>query len=183
MFPLSIQLRDGQTLAIRQAKPTDASHLIDYLERVAGQSDFLSFGPGEFGRSEKQVSDNLTRFAASQNQMQLLAEYQQRLVGTLTFVAGDRPRTRHIGELGMSVDRSYWGMGIGGKLLDTLIDWACHNPIVTKINLRVAVTNGRAIELYESRSFKREGTISRDMLIDGRYVPHHLMGRFTDRDE
>ena len=170
-------MNENDELQIREATAEDAGPILEYLEVVSGQSDFLSFGPGEFDRTEEEVRNNLVRFAASHNQIQLVATIDDRLVGTLTFVGGNRPRTQHIGELGMSVDQAYWGSGYGGQLLDSLIDWAEGTGVVKKMNLRVAVHNHRAIRLYESRQFEREGTIRRDMWINGQFVDHHLMGR------
>lgn len=36
---------------IRKAVSSDAAALIGYLETIGGESDFLTFGQGEFGRS------------------------------------------------------------------------------------------------------------------------------------
>ena len=55
MFPRMVELRNGTALVIREADGSDAATLLDYLEVVSGQSDFLSFGPGEFNRTEETV--------------------------------------------------------------------------------------------------------------------------------
>jgi RimJ/RimL family protein N-acetyltransferase len=61
-------------------------------------------------------------------------------------------------------------------MLDALIEWARGTGIVTKINLRVRTDNRRAIRLYESKEFEIEGTIRRDIRVDGAYFDHHVMG-------
>jgi len=76
----------------------------------------------------------------------------------------------------MSVRKQYWGLGIGSLMLDTLIDWARHTQIVKKINLRVRTDNQRAILLYERKGFAKEGTIHKEILLDGSYFDHHWMG-------
>ena len=95
---------------------------------------------------------------------------------TLNFAAGKRPRTQHTGEFGMSVRRDDWGLGIGSRLLDALINWARSSGIVTKINLRVRTDNERAMALYRAKGFILEGTISRDLCVNGRYYDHDWMG-------
>ena len=42
------QLRDGRVLVIREAAIEDAHVVLDYIESISAESDFLSFGPGEF---------------------------------------------------------------------------------------------------------------------------------------
>jgi RimJ/RimL family protein N-acetyltransferase len=76
----------------------------------------------------------------------------------------------------MSVRKQVWGLGIGSLMLDTLIDWARHTQIVKKINLRARTDNQRAIELYKRKGFVIEGTIRREIFLNGKYFDHHWMG-------
>ncbi len=76
----------------------------------------------------------------------------------------------------MSVRKDFWGLGIGGLMLDVLIDWAKQGQTIKKINLRVRTDNQRAISLYEKNGFVREGTISREILLNSQYFDHHWMG-------
>jgi RimJ/RimL family protein N-acetyltransferase len=76
----------------------------------------------------------------------------------------------------MSVRKQYWGLGIGSLMLDTLIEWARSTQIVKKINLRVRTDNQRAILLYERKGFVMEGTIRKEIFLDGKYFDHHWMG-------
>jgi RimJ/RimL family protein N-acetyltransferase len=61
-------------------------------------------------------------------------------------------------------------------MVDALVDWARATGFVTKINLRVRTDNPRAIALYKRKGFVIEGTISREMFLDGKYYSHHWMG-------
>jgi RimJ/RimL family protein N-acetyltransferase len=110
------------------------------------------------------------------NQLYIFGLIADRIVSTLTFVAGHRPRVRHSGEFGMSVRQSYWGLGIGSLMLDTLVDWARATRIVTKIDLRVRTDNERAIKLYKRKGFVIEGTIRRAIRLGGEYFDHYCMG-------
>jgi RimJ/RimL family protein N-acetyltransferase len=76
----------------------------------------------------------------------------------------------------MSVRKQYWGFGIGSLMLDALIGWARDIQIVKKINLRVRTDNQRAILLYKRKGFVIEGTIHKEILLDGKYFDHHWMG-------
>ena len=176
MKPRKHHLKDGSVLVIREATGEDAQAVIDYVEGVSGESGFLTFGPGEFEHTKAEEEQFLCKFRVADNQLYLLGLIDGVVVSTLSFFGGLRPRVRHRGELGMSVQKKYWGTGIGRLMLDTLIDWARDTHIVKKINLRVRTDNQRAIKLYERKGFLREGTIRREILLDRKYYDHHWMG-------
>jgi RimJ/RimL family protein N-acetyltransferase len=106
----------------------------------------------------------------------LLAFVEEKLVGTLSFQGGARPRTRHTGEFGTSVLREYWGAGIASALIDSLLEWSKQGGIIRKINLRVRSDNLRAINLYRRKGFSIEGTLTKQMLVGGRYYDNLWMG-------
>jgi RimJ/RimL family protein N-acetyltransferase len=169
-------LKNSHVLVIREAAGKDAPAVLDYIEAISGESDFLTFGPGEFELTEAEEEDFLRKCHDSDNQLYILGLIDDTIVSTLSFSAGRRPRIQHSGEFGMSVQRQYWGLGIGSLMLDTLIDWARATQIVRKVNLRVRTDNQRAILLYERKGFMIEGTIRREILLDGKYFDHHWMG-------
>jgi RimJ/RimL family protein N-acetyltransferase len=176
MPPSEHKLADGRVLLIREAEGKDARAVLDYVNAISDESDFLSFGPGEFDLTEPEEAEFLRKCGAADNQIYLLGTIEDVLVSTLNFSGGRRPRLRHKGEFGLSVRREYWGLGIGSLMLDALIEWARGTGFVTKINLRVRTDNQRAIRLYEGHGFAIEGTIRREMLLDGHYYDHHWMG-------
>jgi len=176
MEPRKHELKNGNVLVIRQATADDARAVLDYIEHISGESDFLSFGPGEFELTESQEADFLRQCRASNNQLYILGSIDDTIVSTLVFSAGRRPRVRHSGEFSMSVRKPRWGLGIGSLMLDTLIAWARDTDIVKKINLRVRTDNQRAIRLYERRGFVIEGTIRKAILFNGSYFDHYWMG-------
>ena len=175
--PKTFTLKNGSSLVIREAEPTDACNLINYLNRVGGESDYLGFGAGEFELTETEEADFLAQCQAADRQSYLVALLENEIVGTLHFAAGRRPRVRHVGEFGMSVRKDCWGQGVGSRLLDTLLEWAQGTGIVTKINLRVRSDNARAVALYERKGFAREGVLTREVFVGGRYHDLLAMGR------
>lgn len=170
------ELKNGRVLLIREVAVEDTRAVLDYVERISGESDFLSFGPGEFELTEPEEEDFIRKCRASDNQLYILGSIDNTIVSTLVFSAGRRPRVRHSGEFSMSARRQYWGLGIGSLMLDTLIAWARDTQIVKKISLRVRTDNQRAIRLYERKGFVNEGTIRKEILLDGSYFDHHCMG-------
>jgi RimJ/RimL family protein N-acetyltransferase len=173
-------LKNGRLLVLREAEPRDAENILAYIEQVAGESENLTFGPGEFELTVEQERAFLQMCFDSPTSLYLLAELDGELAGTLSFSAGKRRRIRHTGEFGISVAQAFWGLGIGGYLLAYLIDWARAGEIVRKINLFVRTDNLPAIHLYEKYGFVREGTQTREFYVRGQFIDVHLMGLQID---
>ena len=175
--PRTHQLSDGRTILIREAEPDDARAVLEHVEATSGESDFLTFGPGEFEMTEAAEREFLRGSRDADHQLYLLGLVDGALIATLSFAAGRRRRVRHSGEFGMSVRRSHWGRGVGSHLLDALVGWADATRVIRKINLRVRTDNRRAVALYERKGFAIEGTIHGDICVDDAYFDLHWMGR------
>jgi RimJ/RimL family protein N-acetyltransferase len=176
MPPHRRALSDGTVLLVRSGSLDDAPAILEYVEAISRETDFLSFGPGEFGCTLAQERAIIRDYEAADNRLLLVGIVGGSIVGMLTFGGGPRPRNRHTGEFGISVRRAYWGRGVASALLDILLDWARASDVITKVNLRVRTDNARAIALYERKGFVVEGTLSRELRIGDRYYDHYVMG-------
>ncbi len=175
-MPSTAILKNGRTLEIREARADDAAQILVYVEQVSGESSFLSFGPGEFDLSAEQEADFLRGCQASANQTYTLGFVDDELIATANVMASPRPRLRHRGELGMSVRRSFWGLGMGAAMLDHLIKWSQENPMLTKLDLRVREDNTSAIALYRGRGFDDEGVLRKQVCFQGVFYDLMAMG-------
>ncbi len=173
-------LKNHLRLMLRRAEPRDAEQMLAFLNQVAGESENLTFGPGEFGLSVEEERTFLRHTAESPTGLYVIVEIAGEIAGTLTFRTGKRPRLQHAGEFGMSVLRRYWNLGIGSRLLAYLIDWAGQTDTIRKINLRVRVDNLPAIHLYEKYGFLQEGRLTREFYLHGQFVDVYLMGLQLD---
>lgn len=168
--------KDGRSLLIREATGDDAPAVLNYVHQVSSESDFLTFGQGEFEMTEAQEVEFLNRSLSNERSLFLVALLDNQIVGVLTFAAGTRSRTQHVGNFGTSVLKKHWGQGIGARLLDVLIDWAKNGQVIKKINLTVRVDNQRAIALYFKKGFEIEGMLKNEMYIAGQYYDLYSMG-------
>jgi RimJ/RimL family protein N-acetyltransferase len=169
-------LGDGTALVIRVALPDDAAGMLEYLERVSGESDFLTFGPREFGMTQAQETAHLASVHQAPDHLHIVAVDAGVIVACLTFGTGRRQRVRHHGEFAISVRQSHWGRRIGTQLIDTLIDWARAVGTIRKIALRVRTDNARGIALYRNKGFVVEGTLRREICVRGEYFDLLYMG-------
>lgn len=163
---------------LRRADPDDVPSLITFLRQAASETDFADVSLDELGVPVATAQQHIRSGQQCNNQLFLLADLGDHFAGMLTFSGGLWRRNRHAGELSMTVLKHYWGMGLGGLMVDFLFDWARSLGTVTKIHLRVRTDNLRAIALYERKGFIREGVSQSDMLVEGKYFDHIRMGVF-----
>lgn len=180
LFPRHLSTRKGDPLLIREAEKADAPALIEYVQRVAGETDYLTFGEGEFYLSVADEEAFIENSRKASNQIALLAQLDGEIVAMLHVEASPKKRLRHIGEFGITVRKDHWGKGIGKILMESLLDWAKAGGVIRKLNLRVQTDNTNAIKLYERFGFEREGLVRRDSCIDGQFFDSYLMGLLVD---
>lgn len=167
---------NNEKIIIRRTNKSDAKALIEYLNVIGGESDFLTFGPGQFHLTVEQEEEFIENTLKKNNALSLIAEINGKVVGNLNFMGGPRERTAHSGEFGISVLKEYWGNGIGEALIKYLIDWSKNSGVIKKVNLRTRSDNTRGINLYKKLGFIEEGVITRDFLINGEFFDSLAMG-------
>ncbi len=179
LFPKTIGAKQGQTLHIDVATPEDAEEIIDYTNRVGGESDFLTFGKDEFWATPDGERAFIRAMQENPKSLMLKGSIHGKIVSILTLNATDRPRIAHVAEMGISVSADHWRSGVGRLMCVASIEWAKYAGL-RKINLRVREDNLRAIAMYEGLSFIHEGISQRAYLVNGRYYADRLMGLALD---
>lgn len=174
-----ININDKKVI-IRKVNKSDAKALIEYLNIVGGESNFLTFGAGEFDKSVEEEEKFIENVLNKENALFIVAEINGEIVGSLTFYGGLRERNAHVGEFGLSVFKKYWGNGIGKELITCLINWSKDSGVIRKINLRVSPDNKRGISLYKKLGFLEEGLLKRDLQVDNKFFDSILMGLLID---
>ncbi|MBM3127826.1 MAG: GNAT family N-acetyltransferase [Chloroflexi bacterium] len=96
-------------------------------------------------------------------------------IGLHTFP--NRPRRRHVGEIGMMVRDDWQGKGIGTALMQAAIDLADKWLNLFRLELGVYSDNEPAIKLYKKFGFQVEGTQIGHAFRDGQYVDTLMMAR------
>lgn len=92
------------------------------------------------------------------------------IIGSLRFFQrnNSHPWIKHVGAFGMSVRESYWGQGIGSRMLQIMTSHARTTEIM-RIEAEVRASNDRGINLYQKNGFKIEGRREKAAFIDGTY--------------
>ncbi|MET3730055.1 RimJ/RimL family protein N-acetyltransferase [Fictibacillus halophilus] len=172
----NVYLKNQSNVNIRRVTTDDAQNMINFYNVVGGESDFLSFGAGEFKLDLQEYKDYITATSKELNSIMLIAEIDSKIIGIATINSPQKERTKHVGTLGIVVSEKYTGMGLGKILMNELLEWARLNGITKKISLVTNENNSKAIELYKKLGFEKEGLLKHDNFIKGNYHNTVVMG-------
>ena len=175
-----IKLKNGKTAILRSPIKEDAQAMIDYLNIIGGESDFITFGKNEFSMSVEAEQDYIERINSMDNSKNVLIIIEDEIVGIASITSVQKERMKHNGTLGISIRKKYWGIGLGSEIMTYLIDWAKSNKITKKINLLVREDNIRGVKLYEKFGFEKEGLLKKDIRVNGIYYNTIAMGLYID---
>ena len=177
-WPLEFRLRGGGRVIIRPLTEADAEAACEMFPKTHEESDFLLHFPGEFDLSVEQEREFIRERREKDNAILLTAELDGRLVAFAGAESSTFKRQQHHAELGVTVVKEFWRMGLGRKLTECIIAWARHRGL-HKLYLRVYEDNVRAVTLYESLGFTEEGRLKDDVLrADGRYTDVIVMAKY-----
>ena len=155
----------------RKPNKEDAANMLQYLKRIGGESDNLTFGSEGLPFTIKQEEEYLDKLTAP---CIIAVEEDGTIVGDGSLELGVR-RISHSAELGISVCKAYWGKGVGSTIMNMLIQEAKDRGI-TKINLKVRADNERAKALYKKFGFVKEGYFTRMLKVGDEYFDGELWG-------
>lgn len=175
-----IKLKNGKTAILRSPIKEDAQAMIDYLNIIGGESDFITFGKNEFSMSVEAEQDYIERINSMDNSKNVLIIIEDEIVGIASITSVQKERMKHNGTLGISIRKKYWDIGLGSEIMNYLIDWAKSNKITKKINLLVREDNIRGVKLYEKFGFEKEGLLKKDICVNGIYYNTIAMGLYID---
>ncbi len=171
-----VRLKSGDECAIRSVSVDDAQFMIHHLQTVGGETDFLTYGPDDISLDVAKERSLVEEVLTAPNRVFLICEIDGNIAGTLGFHGEHRPRTQHTGQFGIAVKKQFWGRGVGRALICAMLEWARQGGFIRKVNARVRPDNSRALALYTSMGFEREGVVSREYLINGGFYDNVLMG-------
>ena len=156
-YEKTIRLKNGSICHLRSATAQDGQAVLENFNTTHAETDFLLTYPEESSFTADQESDFLARKLESPNEIELLAIVDGRVVGTAGVDAlGRKYKLRHRAEFGVSVLRDYWGLGIGGALLDSCIECA-HRAGFLQLELTAVADNESALALYKKKGFTEFG--------------------------
>ena len=152
-----ITLKDGRACTLRNGTASDGQALLDIFNLTHTQTDYLLSYPEESTHTVQQEADFLKQKTESADEIELLAELDGKVVGSAGIsCVGRKEKIRHRAEFGISVDKAYWGLGIGRALTEGCIECAGAAGYV-QLELEAVAENKNALALYRSVGFREYG--------------------------
>lgn len=148
-------------ITLRAAVPDDAKEVLQVSRQLAVETDFMIMDEAGLGLDEELLALHLAALYESENNLLLLAFADNAIIGMASVKAASEFTVAHIGELGISVLKEYWGMGLGSELIAETIDWCESFSPLRRLELTVQTRNQRAIHLYEKFGFAIEAKLAR----------------------
>ena len=156
-YKKEIMLKDGRICTVRNGTAADAEAVRDNFILTHGQTDFLTTYPEETSFTVEQEKEYLTRKTESSREAALVAEVEGIIAGTAGIDSiGTAEKLRHRASFGISIDKAWWGLGIGRALTEACIECAGAAGY-TQLELEAVSDNSRALGLYRSAGFVEYG--------------------------
>lgn len=152
------------SITLREATPKDAEELLTIMNILDKETPFLLVNQQSLKLNSKDMAEQLDFIYEQDNQLILLAYNHDRLIGVATVMAELEAPLKHVGEIGISILKEYWGYGLGTVMLEEIIAWAKETDIIKRLEIKVQERNQRAVALYQKVDFETEGIIRRGFL-------------------
>ena len=167
------------TVHIREATAPDAANVIALVEDLYSEPKFLLYERGESVPQTERYAQRIAEGSVSASEVWLVAETAGQLVGFCWARRGLARRNRHSLFLALGVRQAWSGRGVGRSLLRHMEQWGRARGI-HRLELVVSTRNTRALSLYESFGFEREGTKRHSLFVDGEYLDELYMAKLLE---
>lgn len=169
------------SLTIREAQPNDASELLAMMQQVEEETDFLVMDEQGMELTHEALALSIEYLQDSNNNLLLLACMGQKIIGVVSVKASEQYRISHVGEVGISILKDYWGLGLGTMLLEEVLIWVKENGVLFRLELDVQTRNERAVHLYQKMGFEIEALMKRGARTDdGDFLDVYRMSLLID---
>lgn len=151
-------------ISIRQAIPTDAKQLMEVMSLLNQETPYLVVSPHALNMPVSSMEKEVDYIYQQDNQLILLALNHEEIIGIATLVSQEDKSFEHIGEVGITIKKDYWGIGLGTIMLEEIIELAKASTTTKRLEINVQKRNTRAFSLYEKVGFSIDGIKEKGIL-------------------
>lgn len=152
-----ILLRDGRKCVLRNGVASDGLAAFENFNLTHAETDFLLSYPDENSYNAEEEGKFLQEKTDSADEIEIIAEVDGKIAGTAGIEkVGSKFKLKHRAELGISIAREYWRLGIGRALVNACVKCA-KKAGYKQLELDVVAENTSALRLYERAGFVEFG--------------------------
>ena len=171
------QLNDGRSALLRSPREEEAEEMRQFIITASGQTEFLLTYPEEFDDFSVEQEREWLRSSVADPNCALIACYiDGKIAGNCQISFRPSLKERHRASVAISLLEEFWGLGIGSRMFEELIQIAQARPHVRQMELDFIEGNARARGLYEKMGFRITGVKPDAIrLKDGTYLNEYMM--------
>lgn len=165
-----VVLSDGERVRLRPGTPEDAAPVLDMLNVVAREREFLLTDLFAYTLDDERAF--LSGFQPAESLLLMAEAAGGRLVACADAQrdrGGTAAKTRHVAWIGIALARDYRGRGLGRALIGQFIAWG-RTAGIHYLGANVFASNARSLALFRRMGFRECGRQRDAVCIDGRYV-------------
>ncbi|MDW2796900.1 GNAT family N-acetyltransferase [Clostridium boliviensis] len=173
-----VKLKNGKACIIRNQNCEDSKEVLQHIILTSVETEYMLSYFDEILMTDEEERTHLSNIEASPDELLISAVIDGKIVAN----AGLSPvskldKCRHRAEFGISIEKKYWGWGIGSCMMSAILEIA-GKAGYEQVELEVVTDNQRAISLYKKYGFKIFGTNEMAFRCrDGQYQSLYLMSR------
>lgn len=150
-------LKNGKEALLRNGDKADGKEVFEVFNLTHAETDYLLSYPDENSYDPEQEAQFLEEKTNSSNEIEIIAVVDGKIAGTAGIESvGKKYKLQHRAELGISVLKDFWGLGLGKALMNACIQCA-KKAGYKQLELNVVAENERAVALYKSFGFVEFG--------------------------
>ncbi|WP_041139960.1 GNAT family N-acetyltransferase [Beduini massiliensis] len=176
IYRQSIYLKDGRECLLRHPTSKDAESILRHLVMTSAETDFMLRYPDEIKMTQEMEERYLAKVEKDHRSLMICAVVDGVIVanGGIDPV-GNCDRGKHRAVFGVSIQKAYWGLGIGSAITQALVDKAKEMGY-EQLELEVVASNERGLALYKKIGFEVYGLRKKSFKYrDGHYEDEYLM--------
>lgn len=169
------QLKDGKEIIFRYPNEGDAPLMLDYINTLSKEKTFIRFQGKQLTLDEEQkYLDKVLEQIEKNLAVKILAFCYGKLVGVSDLTMLEEA-SKHVGNFGITIAKEYRNLGIGKKLMKTVLDKSRNLSGLKIIILGVFSDNQIALNLYKSFGFEEFGTLPDGIMHQDHFDNHISM--------
>lgn len=172
-------VEQSSNLVIRRGTAEDLEEMKDFLSECIRVNKYIY---GEYDWSEFPLED--ATFGTFQEVFGqgnlLLGLEEEELKGIVVITKKNAEKYKHVGNITLALKNEEDVSTIGKELIARMLLVCKGKGIIRKVNLRVREDHFKIQEIYKNLGFYEEGSLARDICLNGMFYSTILYGRSID---